>query len=97
MPIKNFYSANSAEPGDIFVLVLKATVQYNGTYRLYRCRWPDPEIGEDDSPQGDRAFSSTWFDMVDGEENSDPMNGIQVAAETLFPILRATKGPDLTG
>lgn len=53
MPYKNFYTANSVEPGDIFIVTLKAMVQYSSAIRLYRCPWPKAEIGDDGSPQGD--------------------------------------------
>jgi hypothetical protein len=54
MTIKNFYTATSAEPGDVFLVTIKAMVQYDGSYRLYRC----PYKG-DDMPQGDRLYTDS--------------------------------------
>jgi hypothetical protein len=58
MTVKNFYTANTAKPGDVFLVVIKAMVQYDGTYRLYRC----PYNG-DDIPQGDRIYNDIDNDM----------------------------------
>ena len=60
MPVKNFYTATTAEPGDVFLVVIKATVQYDGTYRLYRCPY---ECKADDIPQGDRLYNDTDNDL----------------------------------
>ena len=60
MTVKNFYTANTAEPGDVFLVVIKATVQYDGSYRLYRCPY------EGDShriPAGDRLYNDTDNDL----------------------------------
>ena len=54
MTVKNFYTANKVEPGDVFLVVIKAMVQYDGSYRLYRC----PYEG-DDIPQGDRLYTDS--------------------------------------
>lgn len=54
MTVKNFYTANTAEPGDVFLVVIKAMIQYDGSYRLYRC----PYNG-DDIPQGDRLYDGS--------------------------------------
>jgi len=51
MTVKNFYTANTAEPGDVFLVVIKAMVQYDGTYRLYRCPYEGNDV-----PQGDRLY-----------------------------------------
>jgi hypothetical protein len=71
MKVKNFYTANSAEPGDVFLVVLKATIQYDGTYRLYRC----PYEG-DDIPEGDRLYAQHAGEEIfpvlqtaDGQDN----------------------------
>ena len=77
MRIKNFYTATSAEPGDVFLVTIKAVVQYDGTYRLYRC---PAEV--DRVPDGDRLY--------DGDRDEEPFG------PGIFPILRATKGPDLS-
>ena len=47
MTIKNFYTATDVQPGDVFVAAVKVMVQYDGTYRVYRCEWP-----HDHEPQG---------------------------------------------
>ena len=47
MTIKNFYTATYVQPGDVFVAAVKVMVQYDGTYRVYRCEWP-----HDNEPQG---------------------------------------------
>jgi hypothetical protein len=52
MTIKNFYTATTIEPGDVFLVTIKAMVQYDGSYRLYRC--PAVRIGGE--PQGDRLY-----------------------------------------
>ena len=53
MPIKDFYTATSIQPGDVFLVTIKATVQYNSTYRLYRC----PAVRVGGEPQGDRLYT----------------------------------------
>jgi len=58
MPVKNFYTANTAEPGDVFLVVIKATVQYDGTYRLYRCPYEGNDV-----PQGDPIYNGTDNDL----------------------------------
>ena len=94
MPLKNFYTANDALPGDIFMVVVKATVQYDGSFRLYRCPW---QGWEEDIPQGDRVFVNGWWDQVDGEENAESTSDLQIAGEKLFPILQYSRGADLSG
>jgi hypothetical protein len=92
MPIKNFYSANTAKPGDIFLVIIKAVVQYNGTYRLYRC--PVDELYE---PDGDRVNGRDYWDLHTDDEDIEPCSSEQIVAESIFPVLRTTKGPDLYG
>ena len=87
--IKNFYTANTAEPGDVFLVTVKAVVQYDGSYRLYRCPYLN-----DDIPQGDRLFEGRFYTCPDND-NKESL-GIEITAEQLFPILRAAKGPDLS-
>lgn len=76
MKIKNFYTATSVEPGDVFVVTVKAMIQYDGTFKLYRCPYPTPEY--EDEPQGDRLFETQSFD---GKWD------VEIVGETLFPIL----------
>ena len=56
MPIKNFYTANSAEPDDIFVCVVTCHIGPTG-YRLYRCEWP-PQVSDDNVPQGSAMYNT---------------------------------------
>ena len=48
--IKNFYTANTAEPGDVFVCVVTCHIDERG-YKLYRCEYP-PDL-YDSIPQGE--------------------------------------------
>lgn len=77
MKIKNFYTATSVEPGDVFVVTVKAMIQYDGTFKLYRCPYPTPEY-EREEPQGDRLIEMETFD---GRWD------VEIVGETLFPIL----------
>ena len=79
--IKNFYTAHEAKPGDIFVVTVKVMVQYDGRYKIYRCPWPDAQIGEDGSPQGDDLYAS--------------QDDLQTTAETLMPVLLTSEGVSL--
>jgi hypothetical protein len=75
MPIKNFYTATTVEPGDVFVVTIKAMVRHDGTVKLYRCPWPNAEIGHDGTPQGDELYAGrTSLSISD-------------VASTIFPIL----------
>lgn len=96
MPIKSFYSANDVKPGDVFVVTVKVMVQYNGTYRLYRCPYPDADVGEDGTPQGDLLSNDKVFEVVNHEGGIDAMPALMIAAVTLMPILRIARGPDPT-
>lgn len=78
MPIKNFYTANSVEPEDVFVVTVKVMIQYDGTYKIYRCPWPNAGIGEDGTPQGDRLYGSA--------------DKLETMAETLMPVLKSASG-----
>ncbi len=49
MTIKDFYTATTAEPGDIFVCVVTCHISEMG-YKLYRCEFP-PDMYEG-IPQG---------------------------------------------
>lgn len=89
MKIKNFYTANTAEPGDVFLVVVKAVVMEDGTYRLYRCPADDEYV-----PEGDRLFEGKTYTLPDNYDTE--WLGIEITAQTLFPILRAAKGPDLS-
>jgi len=60
MPVKNFYTANTAEPGDVFLVVIKATVQYDGTYRLYRCPYEGNDV-----PEGDPIYNDHDYDLAE--------------------------------
>ena len=55
MPIKNFYTANTAEPGDVFVCVVTCHISEMG-YRLYRCEFPPQMSG--DVPQGSAMYDT---------------------------------------
>ena len=55
MPIKNFYTATSAKPGDIFVCVVTCYIGPTG-YKLYRCEYPPQLI--DGVPQGGKLFNT---------------------------------------
>ena len=54
--IKNFYTANTAEPGDVFVCVVTCHIDETG-YKLYRCAW-SPQI-YDDVPQGEGMYDTS--------------------------------------
>ena len=56
MPIKNFYTANTAEPGDIFVCVVTCHISERG-YKLYRCEFP-PNTTEEGVPQGSAMYNT---------------------------------------
>jgi len=77
--IKDFYTAHEVEPGDVLVVTVKVMVQYDGAYKIYRCPYPDPEIGMDGTPQGDRLYA----DVLD----------LRIMAETLMPVLTTSNGP----
>lgn len=51
--LKNFFNAQSVEPGDVFVCTIKVMVDAEGVYRVYRCRWPDAYIDSNGMPDGD--------------------------------------------
>ena len=51
MTIKNFYTANTAEPGDVFVCIVTCHISEMG-YKLYRCNWPPRVQTEQEVPQG---------------------------------------------
>ena len=53
--IKNFYTANTVEPGDVFVCVVTCHITEMG-YKLYRCAWP-PQI-YDNVPQGEGMYDT---------------------------------------
>lgn len=91
MRVKNFYSATSAEPGDIFLVTVKAVVQDDGTYRLYRC-----PADVDYVPEGDRLFEGKMYTTIAHDDTGKVCMGIEITAQQLFPVLRATKGPDLS-
>ena len=57
MAIKNFYTANTAEPGDVFVCVVTCHISEMG-YKLYRCEWP-PQVADDDVPQGSAMYDTS--------------------------------------
>ena len=86
MPLKNFYDANTVKPGDIFCVTIKVMVQYDGTYRVYRCSWPEAEIGEDGSPKGDAIYPT-----------KSEIKSLQKSIELFMPILGWTGSkPDPT-
>jgi len=82
MPLKNFYTASTVKPGDIYCVTIKVMVQYDGTYRVYRCPWPDAEIGEDGSPQGDSLLL--------------PSSEMRKVVKALMPIVATMSRPDPT-
>ena len=51
MPIKDFYTATTAEPGDVFVCIVTCHITEMG-YKLYRCGWPPRVQTEQEVPQG---------------------------------------------
>ena len=55
--IKDFYNANTAEPGDIFVCVVTCHISEMG-YKLYRCAWPPQVAADDGVPQGDGMYDT---------------------------------------
>lgn len=93
MKIKNFYTANTAEPGDVFLVTVKAVVMHDGTYRLYRC--PVEEY-DGTIPDGDRMFEGKTYEMVNDQDGTEPITSIEITAHHIFPVLRAAKGPDLS-
>lgn len=54
MAIKEAYTANSAEVGDVFVCIVTCHVTPMG-FQLYRCPWP--QSANMTPPQGPRMFS----------------------------------------
>lgn len=54
--IKNFYTANTAEPGDVFICVVTCHISEIG-YKLYRCAWP-PQLSND-IPQGAAMYDTS--------------------------------------
>lgn len=79
MTIVDFYNAHKVEPGDVLVVTIKVMVQYDRTYKLYRCPWPNAEIGSDGTPQGDKLY---------GDEDD-----LRTTAETLMNVLTTAEGP----
>jgi len=82
MPLKNFYTASTVKPGDIYCVTIKVRVQDDGTYRVYRCPWPNAEIGEDGSPQGDSLLL--------------PSSELRKVVKALMPIVGVMARPDPT-
>ena len=54
--IKNFYTANTAEPGDVFICVVTCHISPMG-YKLYRCAYPPQTY--DDIPQGEGMYDTS--------------------------------------
>ena len=57
MPFKNFYTANTAEPGDVFVCVVTCHISEMG-YKLYRCEWFPVSRDDNDIPQGSAMYDT---------------------------------------
>jgi hypothetical protein len=55
--IKNFYTANTAEPGDVFVCIVTCHISEMG-YKLYRCNWPPRVETEQEIPQGSAMYDT---------------------------------------
>ena len=57
MTLKNAYTIKpyDVQPGDEFLSVIKAIVQWDGTYKIYRCAW---EGSEAEIPQGSIIYNS---------------------------------------
>jgi len=55
--IKNFYTANTAEPGDVFVCIVTCHINEMG-YKLYRCGWPPQVQTEYEVPQGSAMYNT---------------------------------------
>jgi len=66
--IRDFYATAPADvkPGDVFLVGLKAMVQYDGSVRLYRFRLNDPDVLDSlncgEEPQG------AWLPLGLGHE-----------------------------
>ena len=58
--IKNFYTANTAEPGDVFVCVVTCHITEMG-YKLYRCAYPPDTYFDafDAIPQGEGMYDTS--------------------------------------
>lgn len=64
--LKNVYTANKVEPGDVFSIVVTCHITARG-YRLYRCMWP-PQMDKNQIPKGspieDNKIVETLFPIV---------------------------------
>jgi len=71
--MKNFYTTrpNEVERGDVYVVVVKALVDYEGRIRVYRCAWP-----HEYEPQGDKLYAPMGDDYR-----------VSQTAYHLFPVL----------
>ena len=61
MRLINSYTIRPSElkPGDQMVMIVKAIVNHDGTYNLYRCEWNGTE---DEIPQGGRiGVNEKWI------------------------------------
>ena len=68
MTLKNFYTANTAEPGDVFACVVTCHITPMG-YRLYRCQYPNPDTA-DNIPQGMNYPNMSIIDLFPVVKNS---------------------------
>lgn len=73
MPIKSVVNTSPSDigGGDVFIVTVAFHVMFDGSIRIYRCPYPDPEISEDGVPQGDGVL----------EEYTD------VLCQALVPVL----------
>jgi len=58
--ITDFYNLrpDELEPGMVFAVTITCHINYLGQPQLYRCPYPNAQIGEDGTPQGDRIFTN---------------------------------------
>ena len=63
MPIVNFYTIKPQEvkAGDVMVVtvtlhVMAVDKQGRPVFSMYRCPWPNPQIGDEGIPQGDHIM-----------------------------------------
>lgn len=83
MPIVNFYTVqpNEIKAGDVFVVTVTLHVQAidkdgHPAFAMYRCPWPNPEIGGEGVPQGDHILK----DLAEGVQRG------------LFPVISYIDG-----
>ena len=78
MTIKNAYTVipGEIEPGDEFIFIIKAMVQHDGTFKVYRCLWTPKDhnpydgeidyslVSEYEKPQGQQVYNDSISESI---------------------------------